>query len=40
MCLALFLCLWPPVVVGTVSRIEDYTTRWDRLFVISLRGTF
>ncbi|MHB1206746.1 MAG: TonB-dependent receptor plug domain-containing protein [Rhodospirillaceae bacterium] len=28
------------VIAGTVSRTEDFTTRWDRMFVISLRGTF
>ncbi|MBX7197802.1 MAG: outer membrane beta-barrel protein [Rhodospirillaceae bacterium] len=28
------------VIAGTVSRREDFTARWDRIFVISLRGTF
>lgn len=28
------------VIAGTVSRTENYVTEWDRMFVISLRGTF
>lgn len=28
------------VIAGAVSRLEDYTTRWDRLFVVRLRGAF
>ena len=28
------------VIAGTVSRREDFTTEWDRMFLISLRGTF
>ncbi len=28
------------VIAGTISRTETFATRWDRLFAISLRGTF
>ena len=28
------------VIAGTVLRTERYVTEWDRMFVISLRGTF
>ena len=28
------------VIAGTILRTEDYVTEWDRMFMISLRGTF
>lgn len=28
------------IIGGTVARSEDYVTYWDRMFVVSLRGTF
>lgn len=28
------------VIQGTLLRTEDYVTYWDRMFVVSLRGTF
>jgi hypothetical protein len=28
------------VIAGTISRTENYVTEWDRMFMISLRGTF
>lgn len=28
------------VIAGAISRTENYVTEWDRMFMISLRGTF